>query len=284
MNEVITFSMPFLVALCTFAMYYWTTGKTLTSSQAFPAVALFNVARFPLAILPIGARSVAEAMVGVRRLEKLLLLDEHNEAPELESKRSLEGAKVETAPVLAGAGENAEGTLGTGGTEGVDKTKKLALQMVNATLKWGTQDITAEMNSVRPTKAKRAAMAAAANAEAERAAKEAKGTAPGGGDEDSEKEEMQQLQQSAANEEQERGMLREISVEVYSGELVAIVGAVGAGKSSLLTGALLSQMHLVEGSIEIYDTTMALCEQSAFIFNATLRDNILFGSSYDKPR
>ena len=94
----------------------------------------------------------------------------------------------------------------------------------------------------------------------------------------------QQLQQSAANEEQERGMLREISVEVYSGELVAIVGAVGAGKSSLLTGALLSQMHLVEGSIEIYDTTMALCEQSAFIFNATLRDNILFGSSYDKPR
>jgi ATP-binding cassette subfamily C (CFTR/MRP) protein 12 len=287
-NEVITFSMPFLVALCTFATYYWATGKTLTSSQAFPALALFNVARFPLAILPIGARSVAEAVVGVRRLEKLLQLDEHEGVDELNtSSADGKGSDLSSTTTEATSSEailsetipTSVDTVTVGSTK-LRTNKVLALEIRNATLRWGTQDITTQMNSIRPTKAieaTRLAMAAAAKAKA--AAK-----LEGGGGDGEREDEKSEGEEGCGGDEKERGMLHGLNVEVYSGELVAIVGAVGSGKSSLLTGALLSQMHLISGSIKIREPAMALCEQSAFIFNATLRENILFGSAFEKGR
>ncbi|CAG8721759.1 10889_t:CDS:2, partial [Dentiscutata heterogama] len=73
--------------------------------------------------------------------------------------------------------------------------------------------------------------------------------------------------------------LSDINFSVKKGELVAIVGKVGAGKSSLLS-ALLGEMEKISGDVTIRGYT-AYAPQSAWIMNATLRDNITFGLPYD---
>lgn len=64
--------------------------------------------------------------------------------------------------------------------------------------------------------------------------------------------------------------------------LTGIVGSVGSGKSSLLS-AILGEMVHIDGKVNTYGT-IAYLQQQAWIQNATLRDNILFGKPYDKDR
>uniref|UniRef100_A0A3Q2SR23 ABC-type glutathione-S-conjugate transporter n=1 Tax=Fundulus heteroclitus TaxID=8078 RepID=A0A3Q2SR23_FUNHE len=73
-----------------------------------------------------------------------------------------------------------------------------------------------------------------------------------------------------------------VSLDIKPGGLVAVVGAVGSGKSSLLS-ALLGEMHSTKGFINIQGS-LAFVPQQAWIQNATLRDNILFGSPYEDKR
>uniref|UniRef100_A0A3P9HFG9 ATP-binding cassette, sub-family C (CFTR/MRP), member 2 n=1 Tax=Oryzias latipes TaxID=8090 RepID=A0A3P9HFG9_ORYLA len=77
-------------------------------------------------------------------------------------------------------------------------------------------------------------------------------------------------------------LLKDVSLEIEPGRLVAVVGAVGSGKSSLLS-ALLGEMHCTKGFINIKGS-LAFVPQQAWIQNATLRDNILFGSPHEEKR
>uniref|UniRef100_A0A3B5LYX7 ATP-binding cassette, sub-family C (CFTR/MRP), member 2 n=1 Tax=Xiphophorus couchianus TaxID=32473 RepID=A0A3B5LYX7_9TELE len=74
--------------------------------------------------------------------------------------------------------------------------------------------------------------------------------------------------------------LLKVSLDIKPGRLVAVVGAVGSGKSSLMS-ALLGEMHSTKGFI---NGSLAFVPQQAWIQNATLRDNILFGSPYEEQR
>uniref|UniRef100_A0AAY4DYG6 ATP-binding cassette, sub-family C (CFTR/MRP), member 3 n=1 Tax=Denticeps clupeoides TaxID=299321 RepID=A0AAY4DYG6_9TELE len=69
-----------------------------------------------------------------------------------------------------------------------------------------------------------------------------------------------------------------INVMVPQGSLLAVVGPVGCGKSSLVS-ALLGEMERLEGQISVKGS-VAYVPQQAWIQNATLRDNILFGKPY----
>lgn len=61
-----------------------------------------------------------------------------------------------------------------------------------------------------------------------------------------------------------------------------VVGHTGCGKSSILN-AILGMMTPVGGSSEIYGK-VAYVPQSSFIYNATVRDNILFGEEFNQAR
>ncbi|GAA6059991.1 hypothetical protein JCM10212_001149 [Sporobolomyces blumeae] len=91
--------------------------------------------------------------------------------------------------------------------------------------------------------------------------------------------------------------LRDITVSFPSGALTTITGPTGSGKSSLFL-ALLGEMtclsgeiHLRKGSAEtdldsatgLYDG-VAFAAQLPWLQHATIRDNILFGSKYEKDR
>uniref|UniRef100_A0AAQ4PFJ7 Multidrug resistance-associated protein 1 n=1 Tax=Gasterosteus aculeatus aculeatus TaxID=481459 RepID=A0AAQ4PFJ7_GASAC len=69
--------------------------------------------------------------------------------------------------------------------------------------------------------------------------------------------------------------LKRLNVCIPEGSLVAVVGHVGSGKSSLLS-ALLGEMDKLEGSVAVKGS-VAYVPQQAWIQNATLRENIMFG-------
>ncbi|KAI0300742.1 ABC transporter [Russula brevipes] len=76
--------------------------------------------------------------------------------------------------------------------------------------------------------------------------------------------------------------LKDIDVRIPRGQLVAIVGAVGSGKTSLLQG-LIGDMRKMEGSVR-FGGSVAYCSQSAWIQNATIRENICFGRAFEAER
>ncbi|XP_052415241.1 multidrug resistance-associated protein 1 [Carassius gibelio] len=69
--------------------------------------------------------------------------------------------------------------------------------------------------------------------------------------------------------------LKRISVKVPCGSLVAVVGHVGSGKSSLLS-AMLGETEKRSGTVSVKGS-IAYVPQQAWIQNASLQDNILFG-------
>lgn len=68
----------------------------------------------------------------------------------------------------------------------------------------------------------------------------------------------------------------------WQGHLVGICGVVGSGKTSLLLAAL-GQLHLLKGHVT-RDGLCAYVSQEAWVLNATLRENILFGETFDAKR
>uniref|UniRef100_A0A182PLM5 Multidrug resistance-associated protein 1 n=1 Tax=Anopheles epiroticus TaxID=199890 RepID=A0A182PLM5_9DIPT len=80
----------------------------------------------------------------------------------------------------------------------------------------------------------------------------------------------------------EETTLKNINVRVEKNQIVAVVGTVGSGKSSLLS-AFLGEMDKVSGRVNTLGR-IAYVSQQAWIQNATLKDNILFGKPMDQRR
>ncbi|XP_065304617.1 ATP-binding cassette sub-family C member 5-like [Dermacentor albipictus] len=76
--------------------------------------------------------------------------------------------------------------------------------------------------------------------------------------------------------------LRDVTLHIKKGSLIGICGRVGGGKTSLLN-ALCGEMNLLKGEMDV-NGSIAIVTQQAWIFNATIRDNILFGLPYLKSR
>ncbi|KAJ2568313.1 hypothetical protein IW140_003950 [Coemansia sp. RSA 1813] len=72
------------------------------------------------------------------------------------------------------------------------------------------------------------------------------------------------------------------NIEIPHGSLVAVVGTVGSGKSSLLN-ALIGEMKIVSGSIAL-GGTLSYAPQIPWVMNASIRDNITFGLPFDKQK
>ena len=74
--------------------------------------------------------------------------------------------------------------------------------------------------------------------------------------------------------------IHDLDFSIGRNELVAVIGGVGSGKSSLLA-ALAGDMRRTSGSVTM-GATRAFCPQYAWIQNTTVKENILFGKEYDK--
>lgn len=95
-------------------------------------------------------------------------------------------------------------------------------------------------------------------------------------------------------------VLKNISFSAKSGDTIAIVGQVASGKSSMLLAMLGEMIHLkgtaaIRGTVAYIPQTVnkrhdfffhnyIFLYKQAWLINATLRDNILFGLPYDESR
>ncbi|XP_012660474.1 multidrug resistance-associated protein 4 [Otolemur garnettii] len=84
------------------------------------------------------------------------------------------------------------------------------------------------------------------------------------------------------DKEAETPTLQGLSFTVRPGELLAVIGPVGAGKSSLLS-AVLGELPPSQGLVSVHGR-IAYVSQQPWVFSGTVRSNILFGKKYERER
>ena len=84
------------------------------------------------------------------------------------------------------------------------------------------------------------------------------------------------------NAEDSEKTLDDISLTVRSGELLALTGSVGSGKSSILQ-SILGEMPTCRGKVQV-SGSLSYSAQEAWLFAGTIRENILFGRPYLRDR
>lgn len=76
--------------------------------------------------------------------------------------------------------------------------------------------------------------------------------------------------------------LKNVSMTVNQNQLVAIVGPVGSGKSSLIN-VILKELFISGGEMEIQGV-ISYASQEVWLFSGSIRQNILFGEEFDADR
>lgn len=77
-------------------------------------------------------------------------------------------------------------------------------------------------------------------------------------------------------------MVTDFDFTVKKGEVLAVCGPVGSGKSSLINGIIDELPKATPETMVSTHGSVAFVSQTPFILNTTLRENILFGLPYDK--
>ncbi|XP_054569765.1 LOW QUALITY PROTEIN: ATP-binding cassette sub-family C member 5-like [Eptesicus fuscus] len=242
-----------IASVVTFSVHL-TLGFDLTASQAFTVVTVFSSMTFALKVTPFSVKSLSEGSVAAERFKSLFLMEEVH--------------MIKKNPA----------------------SPHIKIEMKNATLAWDSSHSSIQNSPKLTPKTKKDKRAARAKKEKVRQLErtehqavlaEQKGHLL-----------LNSNERPSPDEEEGKpvplGSLRlqrtlySIDLEIEEGKLVGICGSVGSGKTSLIS-AILGQMTLVEGSIAV-GGTLAYVAQQAWILNATLRDNILFGKEFDEER
>ncbi|KAG8787747.1 hypothetical protein FRC15_008121 [Serendipita sp. 397] len=178
-------TIPLLVSLASFTAAAYVRAEPLTSDVVFPAISLFLLLSFPLAMFAQITTSIVSAMVSVKRLSKFLNARQLQEAAVLYEEES------NALPVL---------------------------EIKSGDFRW--------------------------------------------------------VEESA------QASLEGIDLTVGPHDLVAVLGRVGSGKTSLLS-AIAGEMHKSDGVVVVRGS-VAYCPQNPWIMSATVRDNILFCHEYEE--
>lgn len=83
-------------------------------------------------------------------------------------------------------------------------------------------------------------------------------------------------------EESPENTLKDIDLSISSNQVVAVIGPVGSGKTSLLN-VILKELPLAQGKMSIHGR-ISYSSQEPWLFSASVRQNILFGSFFDEER
>ena len=252
--SLILLSAPLIQPILVFMTYVSIQDDPLTASTAFTTVALFNIMRFPFAFLPMGLLQFIQSRISLKRLERYLDL------PELPSyvEKSTPPSEPDVAPG--------------------------SIVVKEGTFSWVDPDAKPirPVQEIKPERKRRSSRRGSRHSQSSTVA--------------AAEQELQNSVRSSASKMTEGSAktptitLQELTFTIPSGELVAVVGSVGSGKSSFLS-ALLGEMEPINGS-KVYIPRpenaptgfISYCTQSPWVVNDTLRGNILFGRPFDQER
>lgn len=77
--------------------------------------------------------------------------------------------------------------------------------------------------------------------------------------------------------------LQHIDLSLPKASITFVVGPVGVGKSTLCR-ALLGELPYIQGRVALKSDRIAYCDQAPFLFNASIKENIVGFSSFNAPR
>eukprot|EP00026_Physarum_polycephalum_P000785 Phypoly_transcript_00786.p1 GENE.Phypoly_transcript_00786~~Phypoly_transcript_00786.p1 ORF type:complete len:1319 (+),score=220.66 Phypoly_transcript_00786:74-4030(+) len=272
---------PSLVTVATFVPYLLM-GKEPSAAKVYAVLTILNVMRFPMSALPFMISSAISAFVSKKRVEAFLLSEEldqfHGNIVPRVLKKNKGGKKkqVRFSDRINLLAEEEEEELSD-----LPLSPKASQELPSITLPASPPQTHADGNTGEGGEiAEHGAAESGAEPAANGSGKE--------GEKEGEKEEEGVAMRIKDGEFAWSGaagepvILSGINLEVKEKEFVVIVGPVGCGKSSLLA-AMLQEMHKINGRVELNDS-VAYVAQSAWIVNATLKDNILLGSPYDEAK
>jgi ABC-type bacteriocin/lantibiotic exporter with double-glycine peptidase domain len=75
-------------------------------------------------------------------------------------------------------------------------------------------------------------------------------------------------------------ILEDINIAIAKGSLTMVVGPVGCGKSTLLK-SFLGETRVSKGFVYVSSREMSFCDQTPWLYNATVRQNIIGVSDFD---
>ncbi|KAG6006407.1 hypothetical protein E4U21_007073 [Claviceps maximensis] len=75
-------------------------------------------------------------------------------------------------------------------------------------------------------------------------------------------------------------ILKDVNISIKHASLTLILGPVGSGKTTLLR-SLLGETSVISGSVQTNHVDMAYCDQTSWLRNTSIRDNILGQTSFD---
>ncbi|KAI0065635.1 metal resistance protein YCF1 [Artomyces pyxidatus] len=188
LNTTLWSGIPLLVAFSSFATAAKLSSKPLTSDVIFPAISLFMLLQFPLAMFSNVTSNIIEAVVSVKRLTKFL----HSDELQPDARILLPNHDICTGDIV--------------------------LDVKDGEFAWSK-------DAANPT-------------------------------------------------------LEGINLTVRKGELVGVVGRVGAGKTSLLS-AIIGDLRRMDGEVILHGN-VSYAPQNPWIMGATIRDNILFSHEYEE--
>ncbi|KAL3926845.1 MAG: hypothetical protein SGPRY_003110, partial [Prymnesium sp.] len=270
-NLLLVTMAPTLVSLCSFTALALS-GVALEPSTVFSSLALFNSLRAPLSALPDLFSALAHARVALRRIEATLT--HHSCAtPYIDPNSAGVGEKGCGQELSEGEGE--EEKSGRGGGEGVKRGEAgegdVLIVMLDATFCWGLRPSTTTLS---PKLGAAMGKEMGEGKEQNEVAMDLK--VPKGGED-----------KWGEEEEPEGGgspwLLRSLNLRLGGGQLVAVVGGMGEGKSSVLK-AMMGEMLRLAGEMRMPGGRVGYCGQQVWLARATIRENILFGLPLERRR
>ena len=269
---------PLIVSIVVFGTYVGN-GGDMTPTVVFTAIALINVIRMPFTFIPLALMNLTQTLVAFSRIEAFLAL------PEIEDHRQTldhPGLQMEGVQLTwADEDERVDSTLEKKNGE------KAAVVQKNPAARSGEDEEHAERDQQALEQTVAAEVVASAGssgtqappdevvqtlAEKDQTTVQADNVLPAPG--------------KKAGDEKRKGpqppRLTDVNISVGRGELVLVIGAVGSGKSTLLCG-LLGEVEQTAGRTSI-GGKLSYVPQTAFIINASLRQNVVFGQQFDGKR
>lgn len=229
-NQAIAMSLPFLATVIAFLVYIGI-GNTQDPATIFTSFTLYNLLRMPLMMLPMSLSTITDAWNGLGRLTQVFLAEQ-------------QGQMFALDPSAKYAVEVVDGWFKWEGAPPEELSKKDRKKQARAVAK--EQATTKPVELAKPTDTEAILNVAPTDG--------ATGPATARSSNEVQDDEIQ---------------LRDINIAVPRGSLVAIVGAVGSGKSSLLQ-ALIGEMKRVNGEVT-FGGSIAFCPQQAWIQNCTVK-------------
>jgi len=247
----VSMTIPIFASMLAFITYSTThPGKRLDPAPVFSSLALFNAMRIPLNLLPMIIGQVVDANASLGRIQEFLDAEEIEDVATWDY-NSTSAISIRDANFTWERIPTQNTDLAAG--QGLKSSKEIKQEMKQA--KKDAKEETRRSKMAEKDKSSVVLQTLAAP--------------------------PSDTTGSPSSEEEDKPFqIRNVDLDVGRKELIAVIGTVGSGKSSLL-GALAGDMRRTTGSVT-FGASRAFCPQYAWIQNATVKQNIIFGKEFNE--